>query len=108
MQNLEILKSKVKKLNTQNFVPCCFEDMKNGDIVLSWTITNSQKYLLRKGFEDYNKTKYGILIQKDNNFPQNSIMLEYDSYTGEFIATNLFSDPGSSGEYSLQKYIDVI
>jgi hypothetical protein len=108
MQNLEGLKDKVRNLNRSNFVPCSFDEMNNGDIVLSWTMTNSQKYLLKPGYEDYNKIKYGVLLEKNIEYPQSSILLEYDLCSDTFEETNFYVDPGTSGGYSLEKYIDKI
>lgn len=86
------------------FVRCQFEELVEGTLVRSITMTYSQKYFLRDDCEDYNATKTGILIKKDINSPYNSLIrIITDEGT---IDTCLYVDPGSSGCYSLYKYLD--
>jgi hypothetical protein len=103
--NIEYLKKKVKKINPNTLVTCSFADLKQGDIVSSFTMTFSQKYFFKIGYEGYNMFKYGILINKNNEFPEESVLLQYDNNSGDFIETNLYSNPGSSGSYAFAKKI---
>jgi hypothetical protein len=89
--------------NYSDFEQCSFDEMKVGDIVSSWTMTNSQKYLFKEGFEEYNMEKKGILIKKNNDNPELSEIFQYDSKTDTFKVTNLYRDPGTSGMYGFKR-----
>ncbi len=92
--------------HTKKFKSCLFEDLQEGDIVSSSTMTWSQKYLLKIGFEEYNMTKYGILLKKDLENNEESIILSYDSMTGSFNKTNLYRNPGTSGGCTFEKFVE--
>lgn len=98
------LKDVLINTNMQNFKDCRFEDLQVGDIVCSWTMTYSQKYLLKDGYEELNMTKYGILLNKDKINPENSEILQYDLIQNKLVITKLYKDPGTSGTYRCQKY----
>lgn len=104
MEELEDILQTIATIDKTKFVSCCFENMEVGDIVLSFTGTNSLKYLNCPGYEQYNMEKYGILLEKDLECPGQSMILAYDEKDDAFKRVNLYSDPGSSGWYSLQKY----
>ena len=87
----------------QNFRDCSFDDLNEGDIVYSWTMTYSQKYLLKEEFKDYNMVKIGILLNKNYNNKELSIILKYDNETKVFTETNLYRDPGTSGSFGFNK-----
>jgi hypothetical protein len=82
-----------------------FDDLAEGDIVESTTMTNSQKYFYRYGYEEYNMTKLGILINKNNKYPEESIILMYNGDAKTYTKANLFRDPGTSGCVSFRKYL---
>ena len=107
MEELEDILQTVATIDKTKFQSCCFNSMKVGDIVLSCTGTHSLiKYLNRPGYEQYNMEKYGILLEKNLECPGQSVILAYDETTDTFKRVNLYSDPGSSGWYSLQKYYE--
>lgn len=90
-----------------NFVQVSFEELKHGDIVMSSTFTYSQKYLMVEGYEEYNCMKFGVLLEKDLTNPNKSLMYQIlDSSGFDFVETNLYSNPGSSGGFTLYKYFD--
>jgi hypothetical protein len=91
--------------NAKTFDYCTFAELNIGDFVRSQTMTNSQKYFNKPGFEQYNMTKYGMILEKDLNNPQNSIILCYNNEDNTFYRTNLYTDPGTSGGFYLCKYI---
>jgi hypothetical protein len=101
----EDILQKVANIDKTKFIRCSFDDIEVGDIVLSFTGTHSQKYFNRYGYEEYNMEKYGILLEKNFECPGQSIVLAYNENKDMFDRTNLYSDPGSSGWYSLQKYV---
>jgi hypothetical protein len=86
------------------FVLCQFEELVEGTLVRSITMTYSQKYFLMDGCEDYNAIKTGILVKKDINYPYNSL-IRIMTDEGP-LNTCLYVDPGTSGCYSLYKYLD--
>lgn len=88
------------------FIQVPFEDLKVGDIVQTTTITYSQKYTLYDGYEEYNMTKVGILLEKNMNNPGSSRLYRY--VDGVFEETNLFADPGTSGFVGIHKYFDYL
>ena len=94
---------RVRGVNLSQFIVCEFDDIHEGDIVMTVTMTHSQKYLLKEGYEDYNMIKYGILLQKDIINPEMSTLFRYDEYTRSFTMTNLYKNPGSSGTFILKK-----
>jgi hypothetical protein len=106
MDNMELLKDKVRNIDEQYFVSQWFRELQVGDIVSSSTMTYSQKYFDREGYEQYNMKKYGILLTKNEEYPQDSILLQYDSDSDSFVETNLYADPGTSGIVELQKYME--
>jgi hypothetical protein len=93
----------MNNLDEGKFIPCSFDELKEGDIVRSITMTNSQKYF-KEGYEDYNMIKTGILIKKNTIFPENSILRMYieDNQVEEVV---LYVDAGTSGYFSLYKYL---
>jgi len=106
----ESLKKKAHSINwneisDENFVEAKFVDLKEGDIVKSYTMTYSQKYF-REGYEDYNTTKKGILIKKDSVVPEYSTIYYYDNYNNKYEESRFYADPGSSGIYVLYCYRD--
>ena len=92
-----------KDIYDENFVETNFADLNEGDIVKSYTMTYSQKYF-REGYEDYNTTKKGVLIKKDIDSPEYSIIYYYNSYNNKYEESRFYADPGSSGIYVLYKY----
>jgi hypothetical protein len=104
--NLEEKKQKFDSLNKDKFVFCEFENIDDGDIVLSLTMTNSQKYFLKEGCEEYNMKKYGIMLHKNKKDPENSIILAYDPFQKLFFETHFYRNPGTSGAFYLQKYVE--
>jgi len=104
----ESLKKKAQSINwseiyDDKFIETKFSDLNEGDIVKSYTMTYSQKWF-RDGYEDYNSTKRGILIKKDLDNPECSIIYNYNN--NNFEETRFYADPGSSGIYILYKYKD--
>jgi hypothetical protein len=95
-----------KTLDFDKFQFCGFTELKIGDIVMSQTYTNSQKYLDKFGYEEYNMTKIGIFIEKNNEVLELSNMLKYDQETDSFIRESLFSNPGTSGGYYFKRYVE--
>jgi hypothetical protein len=104
--NLEETKQKIMMLYYKKFVNSNFDELQIGDIVLSSTITYSQKYFLKEGYEDYNMQKYGVLLHKKVNDPENSIILAYDPSTKTFSETYFYKNPGTSGCFYLKKYVE--
>jgi hypothetical protein len=102
---IEATKKEFAMLDKKKFVDFNFDQLQVGDIVLSFTATNSQKYLIREGYEDYNMEKIGILLEKNEDDPQNSTILAYDRLTKTFSETNFYRNPGTSGIFYLQKYV---
>ncbi len=93
--------------SNHKFIQISFEELKPGDIVMSFTFTYSQKYMILEGYEEYNSMKYGILLSKDQTNPSNSLMYQTMDNSGfNFVETKLYADPGSSGKYTLYKYIE--
>jgi hypothetical protein len=91
-------------LDDTKFVLCSFDELEEGKLVRSMTMTYSQKYFLKEGYEDYNMIKTGILIKKDLRAPYNSMVR---IFTDEGpINTYLYVDPGTSGCYSFYKYVN--
>lgn len=72
------------------------KDLNIGDYVRSTVGTYSQKYLLWEGYEEYNCTKVGTIIQLGETFFDTIIMTD----DGDEIY--LASDPGSSGFVSIE------
>ena len=90
-----------------NFVQVSFEELKHGDIVMSLTYTYSQKYMMVEGYEEYNCMKHGVLLTKNESNPEKSVMYKINDNEGfEFEEVNLYANPGSSGGFTLYKYID--
>jgi len=89
-------------ISHDQFIPCMFNDLQLGTIVMSTTYTYSQKYI-NEMYEPYNMTKIGILTNKDVDDPGNStiIQIKKSDNDGEntvcCTATNLYADPRSSG-----------
>lgn len=104
--NLEDIKQKIMTFDNKKFEKSNFDQLKVGDIVLSSTMTFSQKYFLKEGYEDYNMEKYGVLMEKNENDPENSVILVYDSITETFSEAYFYRNPGTSGCFCLKKYID--
>jgi hypothetical protein len=102
----EILKSMSMEILSDNkqFIYCCFNDLKIGDIVSSITFTNSQKWLSREGYDEYNMEKQGIMMQI-NTIPEKSIIKRYDKYKNIFYDDIFYCDPGTSGGVIFKKYI---
>lgn len=89
------------------FILVSFEELKHGDIVMSHTYTHSQKYMMVEGYEEYNCMKHGVLLTKNESNPEKSILYTIlDSSGFDFVETNLYANPGSSGGFTLYKYID--
>lgn len=88
---------------SSDFEACGFDSLHEGDIVLSMTMTHSQKYVFKEGYEDYNMVKHGILLYKNMDDPEKSVLFRYDSETKSFTMTNLYKNPGSSGSFVLKK-----
>ncbi len=103
--SLYFLMEKTRVSDPKNFVLCKFEDLEENDIVSSFTITYAQKYLIMEGYEEYNMFKYGILIYKNKEDPEKSILLTYDTNTKEFYTSNLYKNPGTSGSFYLKKCV---
>ncbi len=93
-------------LDFNKFKLCNFEELKIGDLVKTNTMTFSQKYMLREGYEDCNMTKIGILIKKDDLNPSLSTLYCYNFETEEFEVSILYRDVGSSGWITIEKYCD--
>ena len=72
------------------------KDIKLGDRVKSVVWTFSQKYMLREGYEEYNMTKEGIVVELGKTFFDTFI--ETDNGDKVFLAV----DPGSSGIVSVE------
>lgn len=98
---------------SKNFIPVSFDELKEGDIVMTSTFTYSQKYLMYAGYEEYNMKKIGVLLTKNNDNPSASNLFmktywddneEEEEEEEEFEQVNLYSDPGSSGGFILYKY----
>ena len=70
-------------------------DIKIGDIVRATCGTYSQKYLMWEGYEEYNCTKEGTVVQVGESFFDTIIITE------EGDETVLVADPGSSGFISV-------
>ncbi len=96
-----------EKLLNDNFQQTSFNNLINGDIVKTTTMTYSQKYLLYDDYKDYNTTKMGVLIYKNNDDPSNSILYMYNYDTNNFIESKLYSDPGTSGCFFIEKYNNI-
>jgi hypothetical protein len=100
------LLDKLTQFNFNNYDECqsCnFYQLNVGDFIKSQTMTNSQKYFCKPGYEQYNMTKCGILLEKNNDNPENSVILCYNGEYESFYRTNLYSDPGTSGCFCLYK-----
>ncbi len=108
IMQLHNLIEKLKKQQQENFKNCEFKDLKEGDIVMTVTMTYSQKYFLDEQYKEYNMIKKGILLSKDETDNGNSKILQYEIVDGEikFIETNLYSDPKTSGMFIIYKYYD--
>jgi hypothetical protein len=91
-------------LNRDNFKCCGMEDINPGDIIMTATFTNSQKYFYKFGCEEYNMTKVGIFISKNDENFEDSMMLRYNIETKTFTFEILFKNPGTSGGFYLKKY----
>jgi hypothetical protein len=105
--NLEEKKKFVDSLKNddEKLVICEFNEINDGDIISSFTITHSQKYLLKEGCEEYNMKKIGIMLRKNNDDPEESIIFAYDKITKTFFETNFYKNPGTSGCFILKKYV---
>ncbi len=77
---------------------CTIEDINVGDYVKATVGTYSQKYLMWEGYEEYNCSKEGTVIQKGNTIFDTIIMTD----DGDEMV--LASDPGSSGYV----YVEII
>lgn len=103
--NFEEKKKFVSSLNDDtNFVTCDFDKINEGDIVSSFTMTYSQKYFLKDGCGEFNMKKIGIMIKKNSDDPEESIILAYDPFTKTFFETNFYRSPGTSGSFILKKF----
>jgi len=71
-------------------------DIKLGDRVKSTVWTFSQKYMLIEGYQEYNMTKEGIVIELGKTFFDTYI--EKDNGDKVLLAV----DPGSSGVVSVE------
>jgi hypothetical protein len=71
-------------------------ELKIGDRVSSNVFTNSQKWMI-PGYEEYNMTKYGVIVRLGKSF--------FDTYirNDEGVEVILAVDPGSSGGVSIDK-----
>lgn len=88
------------------FINVPFNKLKVGDIVISYTYTHSQKYMIFEGYEEYNCMKYGILLTKNKINPEKSILYTIvDEEEYDFEEQNLYADPGKSGGFILYKCI---
>ncbi len=67
------------------------KDINVGDIVRSTVGTYSQKYLMREGYEEYNRTIEGTVVKKGKTFFDTIIITEDGDEM--FLA----ADPGTSG-----------
>ncbi|ATZ81050.1 hypothetical protein BMW23_1005 [Bodo saltans virus] len=92
------------ELQDENFKLINFNDLQEGNIVMSITMTNSQKYFDRFGYEEYNMTKIGILIKKNYENYGDSTILQYDNYKKCYTKTHFYSDPLSSGNVAIYQY----
>ena len=72
------------------------EQLKVGDNVRSTVYTNSQKYMMWEGYEEYNCTKIGTIVFLGECFFTTKIKKE----DGEVVF--LAVDPGSSGGVSIE------
>ena len=72
------------------------EQLKVGDNVRSTVHTNSQKYIMWGGYEEYNCTKIGTIVFLGECFFTTKIKKE----DGEVVS--LAVDPGSSGGVSIE------
>lgn len=100
------MKRFIANLDTKQFKSSSFDDLEVGDIIFSTTFTFSQKCLMIEEYEKFNMTKYGILIEKNNEDKCLSKMLKYDFDNNIFVMENLFANPGISGGYCFGKYYD--
>jgi hypothetical protein len=105
MSMFETLKNELLNLKYDKFVSATFDELNVGDIVMSETMTFSQKYIFKEGCEEYNMKKYGILTEKNLETPGLSTIIIYDEIKNKFTETNLFANPGTSGYFSFRKYI---
>ncbi len=98
-----------ENLDHNKFKQISFDDLKVGDIVMSVTYTYSQKYFMIEGYEEYNMSKIGILLTKDEESPGRSrlykkVVSDDSGDSDEFEETNFYCDPMNSGSISLYKY----
>jgi hypothetical protein len=75
-------------------------DIKKGDIIKGITYTNSQKWLLRPGYEDCNATFIGKVIS-DNHNSKFDIIIELDNGEKRPAVYNV----GSSGDSFIYKIL---
>ena len=67
-------------------------------------VYQSEKLKAKEGYEDYNMIKTGILKEKNTIFPENSKLWIYEN--GQFEKeVVLYVDAGTSGYFSLYKYL---
>jgi len=85
------------------FALTTFEDIQVGDIIMTQTTTYSQKYFDVPGYEDFNMTKIGILLEKNLQEPAKSIIYKYNKDKDDFEETNIYTDPMNSGYFLIYK-----
>ena len=109
---MEIIKQTAKYYNfnniindIDNFKRVSFEELAVGDIICITQGTYSQKYCDEIYYGEYNCTKYGILLTKNQENQPASILYKYDLENTIFEETSLYCNPGTSGYYYFEKYI---
>ncbi len=93
----------IDNLNEKLFYSTTFDTLKAGDIIRISVNTYSQKYTLYPGYEEYNSTKIVVLLEKNIDSPGNSTVITRDD-SGEWTETIFYSDPGTSGWITIEKY----
>lgn len=76
-------------------------DISKGEKVKGTNFTYSQKYTLLEGYEQYNEIREGIVISDDKPLSFFEIKIKKDDGKIEYLVYN----PGSSGEYFVEKWI---
>ena len=77
----------------------CTSEVKVGDTLIGTTMTYSQKWLIRPGYEEYNRTVTGVVVEIKGPRLED-VMIDIG---GEIVP--LVADPGTSGMYWVQKIV---
>jgi hypothetical protein len=101
-----------ENISCKDFVLTTFDQLKIGNIVMSVTFTYSQKYFMTEGYEEYNMSKIGILLTKDEEKNGNSLIYrrifseDYEEDNIHFEETKFYADPMNSGIVQIYKHVD--